>query len=475
MATSSIAAADGGACTSTEAPRLPYVIYEGDTVICQTSDGRMFFQAVAKDESIRVGKKVANLKPVIGSFYGAIFEEQNKKLVKVTGGLFPDPVAPETGDGFVPDGDNRHYADTNSAQTLKQTDIGELREKGASGKEIIQKLVENSSTWETKTEFSKQKYLKKKQQKYMPRVRFLRCTAESLCRTYRLKNPAKICNLREDSLGQILVYGNIFAGGQVLVVDTCMGLVTGAIAERQGGSGRIICPYEGQQPAADILRRFNFDKRTLESIHYMPFKQVRLLEMEEEDVVEPAKVARDGLTPEEREQLAAERAKNFTPEQQKRYAEKKARREQTKLFRQKPSTIREWAREKSDSLVIAANYDPEEVLMALLPYLGRSKPFVVYSEFLEPLTRTFATLQKMEAIIDLQLNETWTRENQVLPGRTHPEMNMSACSGYLLSGIKILDIPPLRATSNVSLNERDTDSAESDEAPAKKKLKNEFS
>ncbi|KUF79221.1 bZIP transcription factor 1 [Phytophthora nicotianae] len=246
MATSSIAAADGGACTSTEAPRLPYVIYEGDTVICQTSDGRMFFQAVAKDD--------------------AIFEEQNKKLVKVTGGLFPDPVAPETGDGFVPDGDNRHYADTNSAQTLKQTDIGELREKGASGKEIIQKLVENSSTWETKTEFSKQKYLKKKQQKYMPRVRFLRCTAESLCRTYRLKNPAKICNLREDSLGQILVYGNIFAGGQVLVVDTCMGLVTGAIAERQGGSGRIICPYEGQQPAADILRRFNFGTVLMSSL-----------------------------------------------------------------------------------------------------------------------------------------------------------------------------------------------------------------
>ena len=158
----------------------------------------------------------------------------------------------------MPDGDNRHYADTNSAQTLKQTDIGGLREKGASGKEIIQMLVENSSTWETKTEFSKQKYLKKKQQKYMPRVRFLRCTAESLCRTYRLKNPSKICNLREDTLGQILVYGNIFAGAQVLVVDTCMGLVTGAVAERQGGSGRLICPYEGQQPSADILRRFNF-------------------------------------------------------------------------------------------------------------------------------------------------------------------------------------------------------------------------
>uniref|UniRef100_H3GKX8 tRNA (adenine(58)-N(1))-methyltransferase non-catalytic subunit TRM6 n=1 Tax=Phytophthora ramorum TaxID=164328 RepID=H3GKX8_PHYRM len=434
----------------------------------------MFFQAVTKDESIRVGKKVASLKPVIGSFYGAIFEEQNKKLVKVTGGLFPDPVAPETGEGFVPDGDNRHYADTNSAQTLKQTDIGELREKGASGKEIIQKLVENSSTWETKTEFSKQKYLKKKQQKYMPRVRFLRCTAESLCRTYRLKNPAKICNLREDSLGQILVYGNIFAGGHVLVVDTCMGLVAGAIAERQGGSGRIICPYEGQQPAADILRRFNFDKRTVESIHYIPFKQVRLLELNEEDVVEPQKVARDGLTPEERERLAEERAKTFTPEQQKKYAEKKARRDGTKVNRQSPSTIRQWMREKSDSLVIAANYDPEEVLLAMLPYLARSKPFVVYSEFLEPLTRTFATLQKMEAVIDLQLNETWTRENQVLPGRTHPEMNMSACSGYLLSGIKILDIAPLGASPSVSEQDQEAASVESEGSPVKKKIKTEI-
>ncbi|KAG2505788.1 hypothetical protein BBO99_00009362 [Phytophthora kernoviae] len=435
----------------------------------------MFFQAITKDESIKVGKKVANLKPVISSFYGAIFEEQNKKLVQVTGGLFPDPVAPETGEGFVPDGDNRHYADTNSAQTLRQADIGELRESGASGKEIIQKLVENSSTWDTKTEFSKQKYLKKKQQKYMPRVRFLRCTAESLCRTYRLKNPAKICNMREDSLGQILVYGNIFAGGQVMVVDTCMGLVVGAIAERQGGSGRIICPYEGQQPAADILRRFNFDKRTLESIHYLPFKQVRLLELKEDAFVDPPKVARDGLTSEERERLAAERAKTFTPEQQQRYNAKKERRLQTKIQRQSASTIREWVREKSDSLVIAANYDPEELVLALLPYLGRSKPFVVYSEFLEPLTRTFATLQKMEAVIDLQLNETWTRENQVLPGRTHPEMNMSACSGYLLSGIKILDIPPIGASLSTSANQNEEANGEVDEAPSKKKLKTESS
>lgn len=116
-------------------------------------------------------------------------------------------------------------------------------------------------------------------------------------------------------------------------------------------------------------------------------------------MLEPTKIARDGLSPEERERLAAERAKNFTAEQQKRYADKKARREETKICRQKPSIIRQWAREKSDSLVIAADYDPEAILMALLPYLGRSKPFVVYSEFLEVSAYRFMAAARKISVI----------------------------------------------------------------------------
>lgn len=30
---------------------------------------------------------------------------------------------------------------------------------------------------------------------------------------------------------------------------------------------------------------------------------------------------------------------------------------------------------------------------------------------------------------------------QVLPGRTHPEMNMSAGGGYLLSALRVIDCP----------------------------------
>lgn len=37
----------------------------------------------------------------------------------------------------------------------------------------------------------------------------------------------------------------------------------------------------------------------------------------------------------------------------------------------------------------------------------------------------------------LELGETWMREYQVLPQRTHPTMRMNAASGYILSGIKV--------------------------------------
>lgn len=45
-----------------------------------------------------------------------------------------------------------------------------------------------------------------------------------------------ICrNIRMDTLAQILTYGNVHAFTNVAVVDTCSGLVVGAVLERLGG------------------------------------------------------------------------------------------------------------------------------------------------------------------------------------------------------------------------------------------------
>lgn len=110
-----------------------------------------------------------------------------------------------------------------------------------------------------------------------------------------------------------------------------------------------------------------------------------------------------------------------------------------KITRHSPKEAREWLyARKSDSVVLASGRsNPTPTLIKMLPFLSPSCPFVVFSEFIEPLVECFAELQRMKAAINLRLSGTWSREYQILAGRTHPSMNMSQSGGYILSGIKL--------------------------------------
>jgi len=43
---------------------------------------------------------------------------------------------------------------------------------------------------------------------------------------------------------------------------------------------------------------------------------------------------------------------------------------------------------------------------------------------------------KKRLAINVRIEELWTREHQVLPMRTHPQMSMHGASGYVLSAVK---------------------------------------
>ncbi len=60
------------------------------------------------------------------------------------------------------------------------------------GAEIIQALISSSATYESKTEYSKEKWLKKKQEKYYTIVEVTKPTAYTLCNCYFKKHHKKI-------------------------------------------------------------------------------------------------------------------------------------------------------------------------------------------------------------------------------------------------------------------------------------------
>lgn len=69
--------------------------------------------------------------------------------------------------------------------------------------------------------------------------------------------------------------------------------------------------------------------------------------------------------------------------------------------------------------------------------LTTGSPFVIYHEFMEPLVECYSYLIQRELAVRVVLADTWLREYQILPGRSHPNMYMSGSGGYLLHGVYI--------------------------------------
>ena len=88
--------------------------------------------------------------------------------------------------------DNRELVDNIQNQTLQQEDIEKMRKEGASGKEIIEELASSSITYDTKTDFSKKKYLKRKSEKYILRCMLVEANAQTVCEQQFIKEPVKI-------------------------------------------------------------------------------------------------------------------------------------------------------------------------------------------------------------------------------------------------------------------------------------------
>jgi tRNA (adenine-N(1)-)-methyltransferase non-catalytic subunit len=131
-------------------------------------------------------------------------------------------------------------------------EIEELKKAGAgSGKEIIAKIMASHNAIDEKTSFSLAKYTLRKSKKYMKRFTALPLDVGLLTEYVLEKEAYKIMELREDLLGLINSWANVYSaatsrvltaedgvsqigGGRWLVVDDTGGLVTAALAERMG-------------------------------------------------------------------------------------------------------------------------------------------------------------------------------------------------------------------------------------------------
>ncbi|TRY88481.1 hypothetical protein DNTS_005161 [Danionella cerebrum] len=439
----------------------------GDYVVLKRGD---VFKSVQVENKKKVifEKQWMFMDNAVGQFFGTKFEVQ-------AGGSLKLKAVKTAGDSLVDDG---------RSQKLTRDDIETLKEQGLKGQEIVQQLIDNSTTFKDKTEFAQEKYIKKKKKKYENDVTILKPSARLLAMMYHGREPAKICHLRYDSLAQMLTLGNVHAGSKIIVFETCAGLVLGSVMERMGGFGSVVQMFPGGGPTRAGMESFGFPSHFHKTLHEFPLSKVNALlagtleltlrdpeeerkrRTEEEDTSRsvPNEGSVKEKNPEEEERMEAsgdplEEMKRVEREKQKEQRAQEKRQKMEEKRKRLLSAAALLQDLNADGLVIASRFHPCPVLMALLKFLAPSRPFVVHCQYREPLIECFTKLREQGGVINLRLTDSWLRHYQVLPNRTHPVLLMSGGGGYLLSG------------TTVDASAAKTSNQPQSEEPAPKKIK----
>ncbi|KAK6140931.1 hypothetical protein DH2020_025324 [Rehmannia glutinosa] len=154
----------------------PRITWEGCSVLLDINDGdRVLFARLTAGSKVKIGNKNCSLQPLIGCPFGSSFQVEVGEEGPFLSRVVPSTEGNNLGEKMDCQNmeecrDNRTLVDNNTAQSLTSEDIDDMRRKGATGDEIVEALIANSSTFEKKTAFSQEKYRIKKQKKYAPGV-----------------------------------------------------------------------------------------------------------------------------------------------------------------------------------------------------------------------------------------------------------------------------------------------------------------
>lgn len=281
-----------------------------------------------------------------------------------------------------------------------------------------------------------------------------------------------------DALAQILCYSDVQANGLHLLYDSgCQGLPAAAMLNRIGENtdGYLINLHPGNVPQIAILQAMNFPQELKDRhiavniysflrLHYQGESNVldsisskKIADcVVEEDVKGSIEKSNGEIKSNEVSQMNTENLEletdtgengtlSLCDTEKNTGALKRKLDESEESMEAVPVKKPKWFLEtqraldllidtKARGLTIIAKEHPLNIMNALLPFLGASRPFVIFHMYREPLQETFMELKQKRNAINMKLFTNFLRSYQVLPDRTHPDILMNDTGGYILTG-----------------------------------------
>lgn len=407
----------------------PSIIKDGNYVMIKLPSENSRVHKLTKGASINLGKfGIFRADDIIGHPFGYTYEIVGEHQLRVVKEEFVEDKSE-----LEPDEHNQNLRDDPSAQTLTMQQIEDLKKQSVDGgRELVEKVISSHAAFDQKTAFSQEKYLKRKQQKFLKRFRPVPIGSSELIEYYMDKDPAKIRDISEESLGLMMSLANIKPGGTYLVVEDLSGVLVAAMLERMGGEGTIVIAHGDEHPKLDALKFLNlgdkFINKCVKSINWLDF-----FEPEQAETVE-------SLTEEE---LAALK-KNAAVQ----YHRKKRRFDSFNAVRALVDAA------NFDALILGTELFVPTLIPRLIPMVGGSRPIVMYDAAKEALVETTHVLHKDLRVLAPTIFDTKVRRYQTLPGRMHPHMTMPGGGGYVLWGTRVLPSENVNAVGSVRGNKK---------------------
>ncbi|KAJ7070756.1 Gcd10p family-domain-containing protein [Mycena amicta] len=396
------------ASTPTQFDTRSSTIKSGNTVLLRLPNGDTKALKIDQDSTVslgRVGTFHAN--ELIGEPFGRTYDIDNKKLTVLPPRTLADIEDTDATNELINDGE--------FVQPLTSEEIQALKQSGTHASDIIKLQIEQHANYSLKTEYSKEKYKKRKEAKYSKTFTTIEPTLFNVCEYWFKKDQDRIRDIRIDALSQILNMANIRPGGRYLAVDDASGLIVSGILERMGGSGRLITICNTDSPPAyPVMVTMNFNEETVAPV-------LSSLNWATADETHTPLVPPVDLPP---DQIKSDR-------QKLRLNKRKAALDLLNSNRE------ELFAGNFDSLIIASEFEPFSILERLVPYVSFSGSIVVQSPYAQILADVQTKLRALPQYLGPSVTEVWLRRYQVLPGRTHPTMNTSGAGGFILHAIKV--------------------------------------
>uniref|UniRef100_A0A1B6D8D8 tRNA (adenine(58)-N(1))-methyltransferase non-catalytic subunit TRM6 n=1 Tax=Clastoptera arizonana TaxID=38151 RepID=A0A1B6D8D8_9HEMI len=437
-----------------------FIVKVGYYVIVQRQNYSKLHLLSEKCPTIFLGRDQIDLSTIIGMPFGSNFKMVPKIGTKREFTLnvcsLKDLVSSDTLLKDISSGiDNRNIFDDGSSQLLSSDSILELRDSGISPQQIVGQLIENSKTFKNKTEYSQEKYLKKKDKKYFEYISIYQPTLRLLVDYFYNRGIPKNIGLRIDTLSQITTAVNFQPDGTYILCENGFhGIVAASCLNNLSNDGQLIIVTPGSQGQKQAILAMNFNDQKLSRlltvrvstfIDYLEKKNIQ--NFNDNNVIKSAEILTSGTSNaiQDSTMICCESKEkieegNISKDLRKRKYSNDDNSDETNFKKPKWAEEAEKAADilkckKIDGIIIASKEYPANILNTFLPYLAPSRPFVVYSLYQEPLVQLYIDLKKRRDIIYLRISETWLRSYQVLPDRTHPSVMMNPTSGYLLSGL----------------------------------------